>query len=93
MVRAAAPLRRNDSLRSVEAKCGGPEGQACGNRGAREVWQLERDSPLHVGVLLALFAIAASSYVHFVIHVVRECCAILDIHCFTLKKKPPKRSD
>jgi hypothetical protein len=55
-------------------------------RAARALWAPARDSPMHVGALLVLFAIAASSYVHFVVQVVRECCAILDIHCFTLKK-------
>jgi hypothetical protein len=50
------------------------------------MWAPARDSPLHVGALLVLFAIAASSYTHFVVQVVTECCAILDIHCFTLKK-------
>lgn len=50
------------------------------------MWAPARDSPMHVAALLLLFAMAASSYAHFVVQVVRECCAILHIHCFSLTK-------
>lgn len=45
-------------------------------------------TPVHVWTLLVLAAITGTSYVHFVVCVIRECCEILDIQCFRIFVKP-----
>jgi len=51
------------------------------------ILDLSRDSTIHKYSLGVLFLLAVSSYVHFVVVVIRECCDILDIHCFSIKSK------